>query len=75
MPILNVTRRRLAKDDALAGLDLVDLCFDLIEMGSAVRSGVNSCDLHDLGLVNDPARKSNGLSCRLPERFLILGGV
>ena len=57
MPVMEATRRSVAKGDSLPRLKLLDLHLDLVEMRLAVRSGIDSRDFHGSGLMKNSAVK------------------
>jgi len=59
MPVVEITGRSVAENDALPGLELFDLHLDLFEMRVAVRSGVDSRDFHDFAFIEKRAVKNN----------------
>ena len=59
MPVVKITGRRVAEDDALPGLESFDLHLDLVEMRLAVRSGVDSGNFHGSALIENSAVKYN----------------
>ena len=59
MPVVEITGRSVAENDALPGLELFDLHLDLVEMRLTVRSGVDSREFHDSALIENSAVKNN----------------
>ncbi len=59
MPVVEITGRSVAEDDALSGLELFDLHFDLVKMRLTVRSGVDSREFHGSALIENSAVKNN----------------
>ncbi len=58
MPVVKITGRSVAEDDALPGLEFFDLHLHLVEMRLAVPSGVDSRDFHDSALIENSALKN-----------------
>jgi len=59
MPVVDSTGRSVAEDDAIPGLELLDLNLDLVEMRLAIRSGIDSRDFHGFALIEKSRVKSN----------------
>jgi len=53
MPLINSVGSTLAKHNTVPGLELAGLHLDVVEMGLAIRSGVESRDFHSCGFIEN----------------------
>jgi hypothetical protein len=47
MPLVDVAGQRVAKNDAVSGLEFSDVHIDFFKVRFVVRASVNACDFHE----------------------------